>query len=232
MKKTAITILLLCALVFTMTGAAFAPSEEETAEIFGEAFGTIEDDRYVNEYFGLGFAPPEEWTFYTEEELAEMMNLTIAVMEDEDLRETMRNFMEDGSSVTNMAARKGIGTQNLNMRLMKNENGMLMMYSEEYILKQIVATVEDQLTAAGYEDLELEIREIEFAGKAKPALFITGAFYNIPVYQAEILLMGEEYYAIVTFTSLQEDLLEEQFEYWYVLDAEEDLPEEAEEKSA
>jgi len=227
MKKIIITLMLVCALIFTMTGGAYAPSNEETAEVFGAAYGTIEDDAYINEYFGLGFAPPEEWEFYTDEELAEMMNLTIAVMEDEDLKEMMRESMEDSGSVTNMAARKGVGTQNLNMRLMKNENAMLLQFDEEDILKEIVGTVEEQLTAAGYKDLKLKVGEIEFAGEAKPALFITGSFYNIPVYQAEILLMGEEYYAIVTFTSLQEDQLEEQYEYWYVLDAEEEAEEAA-----
>ena len=223
MKKMIITMMLVFALIFTMTGTAYAASDEETEEAFGTALGRIEDDVYINEYFGLGFAPPEEWSFYTEEELAEMMNLTIAVMEDEDLQETMKDFLEDGSSVTNMAAKKGLGSQNLNMRLMKNEGGQLQNFSEEYILEQIVDTVEDQLAAAGYKDLELEIREIEFAGEEKPALFITGTFLNIPVYQAEILLMGEEYYSIVTFTSIQEeDLLEGLFDYWYVLDAEEE----------
>ncbi len=74
------------------------------------------------------------------------------------------------------------------------------------------------LESAGYKDLELEIREIEFAGEKKQALFINGKFYNLPMYQAELLLLGEDYYAVVTFTSVLEDRLEEQFECWHALE--------------
>ena len=216
MKKKTVAVLVICALVFVMSGAAWAPSEADSGAIVDEALGRIEDGAYINDYFELTFAPPEEWRFYSEEELAQMMDITMEIIEDDQVRDLIRESLENGG-VTNMAAVEGTGGNNINMRLMKNDmTALLREFDEAFILEMIQDTVEEQLTAAGYRDLELDIREIEFAGEKKSALFISGTFYDIPVYQAEILLMGEEYYSIVTFTSIMEDQLEEQFVYWRV----------------
>ena len=218
MKKKTIAVMLVCTLFLVMTAGASAPSDGADDDIFGAALGTIEENAYVNEYFGLGFDLPEEWQFFTEEELAEMMNITLQVIDDEDLKDLMRESMESGNGVTNMAAKNTTGTLNINMRLTKYENALLKTLSEDSILEMLSAPVKEMLESAGYEDLKLELRTIEFAGEEKQALFITGTFYNLPMYQAELLLLGEDYYAVLTFTSVLEDRLEEQFECWHTLE--------------
>ena len=218
MKKKTIAVLLICTLFLVMTAGASAPSDAEEEDIFGTAIGEIKEDTYVNEYFGLGFDLPKDWQFFTEEELAEMMDITLKVIDDEELKDLMKDSMESGNGVTNMAAKNSAGTLNINMRLKKYENDVLKTLSEESILDMLSAPVKEMLESAGYKDLELEIREIEFAGEKKQALFINGKFYNLPMYQAELLLLGEDYYAVVTFTSVLEDRLEEQFECWHALE--------------
>ena len=224
MKKKTIAVILICTLFLVMTAGASSPTDTAEEDIFGTAVGEIEEDTYVNEYFGLGFDLPKEWVFFTEEELAEMMDITLKVIDDEELKDLMRESMESGNGVTNMAAKNSTGTLNINMRLTKYENEMLKTLSEESILDMLSSPVKEMLEQAGYKDVELEIREIEFAGEKKQALFINGTFYNLPMYQAELLLLGEDYYSVITFTSVLEDRLEEQFECWHVLD-------EAEEKA-
>ena len=134
----------------------------------------------------------------------------------------MTAALEDAGAVTNMAAKDKLGMKNVNMRLTKVEDKILLALSEEDILRYSIDTVKDMLESAGYEDLELEIGETEFAGENKPILYITGKLYDLPVYQGEVLLMGEEYYAILTFTSVMDDALDEVIEPWYALEAEED----------
>ena len=222
MKKKTIAVLLLCALFVVMTCGASAPSGTKTKVDYETALGVMGDDGYTNEYFGVGMELPEGWTFFSDEELAQMLDVTLKVIDDEKLTEMMTAALEDAGAVTNMAAKDKLGMKNVNMRLTKVEDKILLALSEEDILRYSIDTVKDMLESAGYEDLELEIGETEFAGENKSILYITGKLYDLPVYQGEVLLMGEEYYAILTFTSVMDDALDEVIEPWYTLEAEED----------
>ena len=220
MKKKTIAIVLFCALFVVMTTGAGSSEPAKTAPAEAAPLGVVGEEGYVNEYFGVGFDLPEEWSFYTDEELAEMMNVTVQVIQDEEFQELMTKSMEDGNAVTNMAAKDSLGLHNVNMRVTKMTDDSLLSFSEETILEMLTAPVKEMLESAGYEDLELEIGEVEFAGQTKPILYITGRFYNIPMYQGELLLLGEEYYAVLTFTSAMENELDEQFVQWHALEEE------------
>lgn len=223
MKKKTVAVLLICALfVLTTSGASALPKDTEGID---SAIGVIEESEYTNEYFGVGMELPEGWSFLTDEELAQMMNLSIEIVQDEDLAETMREQMEAGNAITNMAAKDTLGLRNLNMRLAKVEDKTMLSYSEEEILNLISGTVESGLEKAGYKNLSVKIEKTTFVGEEKPVLVITGEVYSIPVYQYEFLFLGEDYYAIVTYTSMLENHLEEDITAWYTL-------EEAEEEAA
>ena len=218
MKKKTIAVFLLCALFVVMTTGAAASTATATDVDVETALGRIEDDVYVNEYFGLGFELPDDWVFFTDEELATMMSVTNKLMEEKGLTEVMAESLKDNGSATNMAAKAVSGMQNINMRLSPLPNAVMLLYPEKDILKQLAPTVENMLKQAGYEDLAISIGEITFAGEPKSVLNITGKFYGIPLYQQELLLMKDEYYAVVTVTSGSEDGLTEVTDQWFFLD--------------
>ncbi len=49
------------------------------------ARGETKDNVYTNSSLGITFTKPENWRFYTEDEIAEMMNITAEMFKDEDL---------------------------------------------------------------------------------------------------------------------------------------------------
>ncbi len=61
-----------------------APVEEEPVEEVASTFtpGEINGNVYTNEYAGLTFNAPDGWTYMSDEELAEMMNLSIDLVSD------------------------------------------------------------------------------------------------------------------------------------------------------
>lgn len=218
MKKKTIAVFLICALFVVMASGAAAPTEEPKDTLLETALGRIEDDTYINEYYGVGMTLPEDWSFFTDEELAEMMNISSKLIKDEELSELMTQSMDESGAVTNMAAKDKLGTHNVNMRLNRMPNAMMLAMEEKDILEILSETVTDKLERAGYTDLEIEIGEITFAGETKAAMFLSGKYLNIPIYQAEILLMEKEYYAVLTFTSMLEDELDGTIEPWFSLE--------------
>ena len=219
MKKKTIAAVLLCALFVVMASGASAPTDTKKTDV-ETVLGTVQDDVYINEYFGLGFELPEDWVFFTDEELASMMDLTNKLLEEKGLTGAMTESMENGGAVTNMAAKEKSGIRNINMRLTPLPDKAMLQYPESDILTALSGTVEEMLEQAGYENLKLSIGEVEFAGEKKPILYITGEFYKIPLYQGELLLMKEDYYAVITVTSVSEEGLDEVIARWFTLEPE------------
>ena len=54
MKKKTIAAVLLCALFVVMASGASAPTDTKKTDV-ETVLGTVQDDVYINEYFGLGF---------------------------------------------------------------------------------------------------------------------------------------------------------------------------------
>ena len=230
MKKKTIAVLLLCALFVVMTSGAASATETRTDTDFETALGTIEEDVYTNEYFGVGYKLPEDWVFFTDEELAQTLNAAEQVIDNEELIEMLKKAAEDGTAVTNMGAKGELGLRNVNMRLSRLTEKSLRLYSDKMILQALSTSMEAMLKKAGYENLEMEIGEVEFAGEKKAILLFSGEFMTLPIHQGEILLMGEDYYAILTFTNMIDDNIEELVGHWYALEeaeAEETEPEAA-----
>ncbi len=92
MKKTlknTLVLLIIGAMLFLLTGCGKKeeeskkeekPSEDQKVEF---SIGKWEDNVYTNDFLGLKFNLPEDWTHYDKEEMAEIMNLGSEVLDDE-----------------------------------------------------------------------------------------------------------------------------------------------------
>ncbi len=106
------------------------------------ARGSITDNVYKNESLDITFTAPNGWTFYTDEQLAEMMNVTKDVLKNEELfdAEGVANAIDFMAIETATANNINLAVENL------KRSGNSKMTIEEYLehsKKQINEQVED-----------------------------------------------------------------------------------------
>lgn len=88
MKKTLksiLVVLLILTMLFLLTGCGNKENETENSDEQKQEFslGEWKDDVYTNNFLGLKFNLPNGWTYYSKEEMADIMNLSEDVLNDE-----------------------------------------------------------------------------------------------------------------------------------------------------
>lgn len=200
-------------------GSVTGPAEEPAkapAELPADVaalMGTVEGNVYKNDYFGLTFAPPEDWEFYSQEELLEQQGLAAERYEGTEMGEQMKQFMDSESGFSVMMAAKEGGVQNVNA-LVEKLSGLGKYLSEEDLLtiveRQLGADEDGDLSALGMEGATLSRSSIVFAGEEHESLRVdyvdTSMGVELPMYIQMVFVMGEDHVLQVTMTTVFEDL--------------------------
>lgn len=198
-------------------GEAEAPAEapteemvldEETAALMGSAEGNV----YTNDYFGVTFAPPEDWHFYTQQELLEQQGLAAERFEGTEIGDDIRTIMDSEGGFSVMMAEKNGGIQNVNA-LVESLPGQAQYLSEGELLdlveKDLGLEEGGDMTAMGLEGATLSRNTFAFAGQEHEALRVdytdTSMGIDLPMYIQMVFIMGQDYVLQITITTVFED---------------------------
>ena len=148
---------LLLALVLVLSMAACGKKDGDGGDSqSGFQRGTIENGIYTNTFVGIGCQLSDDWTYYTDEQLAELSGVVAESSEE------MQKAMEDGKSTYDMfaSAMEGLVTINVVYEDLGALYGKLL--DEAGYLEIAVPKLEDALTSMGLSNVKVEQTPVQF----------------------------------------------------------------------
>lgn len=155
--------------------------------------GRVEGGTYTNEFLSVACQLGDEWTYLTDEEIAQLNGEIGESLTDEELSEMFSN----GKTVQDMYAASADGTATINVIF----EDMGVLYG--------AALDEDALMQAGMSDIQVEAGSMEFAGADHSTLRVTSTISEIPVYELMVCVKEGNYMGVITLASYLEDTTEE-----------------------
>ena len=213
---------LLLALVLVLSMAACGKKDGDGGDSqSGFQRGTIENGIYTNTFVGIGCQLSDDWTYYTDEQLAELSGVVAESSEE------MQKAMEDGKSTYDMfaSAMEGLVTINvvyedlgvddtLPTNAQDQEEAMRILDEAGY-LEIAVPKLEDALASMGLSNVKVEQTPVQFAGLVREGAVISGEMDGVPMYETLVCIKQEGYMCCVTMCSWTEDITADLVELFY-----------------
>lgn len=167
--------------------------------------GRVEGGTYTNEFLSVACQLGDEWTYLTDEEIAQLNGEIGESLTDEELSEMFSN----GKTVQDMYAASADGTATINVIF--EDMGVLYgaTLDEDAYINLVMPTLEDALMQAGMSDIQVEAGSMEFAGADHSTLRVTSTISEIPVYELMVCVKEGNYMGVITLASYLEDTTEE-----------------------
>ncbi len=194
MKKILCAILALVMLL-SVCGCAAAPA--------GPAFtaGEVNGNVYTNEFAGLTFTAPEDWTFSSEEELAQMMNVSLDIIADDN--EYAKKIAEL-TTVYGMMAQSGDSTSNVqvmfeNVAITGNKN----ITAEKYV-ETVCGLLESTYADMGATCSINDTKTVTIGGNEYVYLTVDVDYLGVAMQQAYACRKIDKYMANIVITAAGE----------------------------
>lgn len=219
MKKRFLCAALAAMLIsFSLSGCAAINAAAAPGEVEEFQTGTIENNTYSNEFFGIGCQLDDTWKVLNEEEIAERSGLVVDTMEEGGLDDSMRTAMENGSVVFDFFAQKKDNTAAINITV----GNIGVLYGAALTEEGYIDATEEQMMQSvetiGYENVTTEKTTITLAGTEHAALKLTGEYSGISIYQTMVVLRKGIYVGCVAFSCGGEDFADDLITLFYALD--------------
>lgn len=188
-----------------------APSDEAEEEAAVQA-GTLSGSTYENAFLGIGCTLDENWTFASEEELAQMIGQT-AEMFDDDYAEQLK----EADMFYDMVAVTEEGMVSINVVI--QNVGLLYgtVLSEDKYLEIAEEQMAEQLGNAGMENVQTERISANFAGAEHGGLHISCTIQDVPYYCTQMCIKQGKYIASISLCSFTEDYGSDMMGFFYGL---------------
>lgn len=200
MKKI-VAMLLALSMLFGLCACAAEPEEEEKE--FVPARGTLENNVYKNEAFGISFEADPDWYYYTDEEIAETMGITAEEIFTDEFAEALESaeiIYDMYCNNPNTGETVGVNYENLGVMY-----GLVL--DEEAYITAAAAQLETQIEAAGASVTKNESGTVKINGKEVPCLYVTMEVYGISIYEVIAVKKVGDWMGAVTVASLDEAAL-------------------------
>lgn len=221
MKRYFCTALAVLLLFLPLSGCVLAPAISAAAapgEVEEYQTGTIENNTYSNEFFGIGCELDDTWKILNEEELAELSGLTFDMLEEGGMGNSDRIAMENGNFVFDFFAQKLDNTAAINITV----GNMGVLYgtalTEEGHIDATTEQIVKSLESTGYENVASEKTTVMFAGTEHAALIVYGESAGMPIYQTLVVIRKSIYVGTVGLTTANEDTTGDLVTLFYALD--------------
>ncbi|MBQ2896955.1 MAG: hypothetical protein IJE46_01345 [Clostridia bacterium] len=227
MKKT-IGFLLLFTLIFTVCGCqnndidVRGKYENDTTRVSSDissdtnlsteefSLGNITGNVYKNDFIGISYKLDENWTFYNDEQIKELNNITVDMAGDE-----VEELVKNATIVYDMCATDGDQLNNIIINLEKVSNRKLFSLNIEENLKTLVPILMDGSKNMGYENIDYEIIDVEVDGKMLDALHTTAEINGVNMYQTMFQKKCNGYLASITITTYFYDAISDLIDNFY-----------------
>ncbi len=167
------------------------------------SLGKTANNTYNNEFLGLSCTLPDEWTFYTDEEILQLNNLTADLVDEE-----IAKSLENANLIYDMYAMKTDGS-NININLEKLSAVQLIALDIKATLESQIDTIKSAYESIGYTDINIGYQKINVDGKEFDALVLTAKIQGIDFYANVFTFRKGSYLASVTVCSLQTDKIDD-----------------------
>ncbi|MBQ7874932.1 MAG: hypothetical protein IJ306_07240 [Oscillospiraceae bacterium] len=180
--------------------ACSAEQEEE----FVPARGTVENNVYKNEAFGISYTAEADWYYYTDDEIAATMGITAEELFTDEYAEAIA----DAEIIYDMyCANLTTGeTVNVNYENLGAIYGTVL--DEEAYIASAAAQLENQLAASGLSITKNEAGTATVDGKEVPCLYVTMEYSGVSIYEVIVVKKVGDWMGAVTVASLEEAELE------------------------
>lgn len=175
--------------------------------------GSVTGNVYENTYFGIGCSLDENWVYADEDELADMIGMSVEMFDDEEIGEQILKadmFYDMFASADNGAVNIVISVENLGALY-----GMAL--DEESYIDAALVSLEDVMASANVTVKDFEKTTLTFAGKDHVAvrMYSVNENYNNDVYQLLVCIKQGSYIALITMSSSAYDVTESMTDLFY-----------------
>lgn len=164
------------------------------------SFGTTAENVYVNDFIGIRYELDDGWTFYTDEQIQELNNLSSEAFDAD-----VQKMIEEATVIYDMMAFDSDNLNGVNINLEKVSNLQLMALDIAENYKLLAPIITDTFANMGFENISYEISDIEVDGKTMPALHTTAEINGIGMYQTAFQKKCSGYLANITVTTYFEN---------------------------
>lgn len=178
------------------------PTTESTADEEVSIRGEVNGNTYINRAIDCAVTLGSEWTIADEAALAQLAGLTSELIDYERAKE----MIENGQTVFDFNATKDGGLSSININITFNNVSGMDSLDEETLLNLSKEQTKTVLEASGYENLNVEIVPITFAGEDHYCMALTSTFNGMTIYQYSVMLLTDSYIYAIATTSCNEDL--------------------------
>lgn len=159
-----------------------------------------EGNTYTSSTLGVKLTLDEGWAFATDEEMKQL-NQSLADAVGDDYAEQLKNV----DVIYDMSAANTTSGDNISVNFENLGKLYGKILTAESYLNLSKDTVKDMLESIGCEDIELDVRDVKFAGKDEKALYVKANLSGIPVYEICVAKSCGDYMANITIATMLED---------------------------
>lgn len=193
----------------TYTGETSVSQEEDVSIV--DVLGATEATAYENAYLGIGFNLPADWTFYTDEQIDELNGVVRDSLDDE-----IAEQLEESDAVYDMMAMGSTGN-NVNVIFQKIGSLQNAITSEKQYAEASQESTKAALEQMGCTDVQIEIGNVNLAGKEHATLVITSNMNGVTLYQKGVCMKAGSYFICITATAFNEDLTDDILANFYAV---------------
>lgn len=174
--------------------------------------GEVTGNTYENAFIGIG-CKLDGWTFYTDEQIAEMNNETAYTMGEE-----YAEALDDETYIYDMHATSGEdGRQTISVSLQKLTATQSALYDEKSFVEVQMDMFKADMGSMGLQNVKTSVTEKKIADKAHAALEISGSTNGVAFYEVLIAIERPGYMATVTIGSAGTNDIDAIIESFYAI---------------
>ena len=193
------------------TGEDEIRGEQQTSE---EAYsaGSMDGLKYESSFIGIGCDLPEDWSFYTDEQIRELNNITT-----EAAGEEYEKLLQDAQVIYDMYAISGNQVDTVNVNLEKVNSVALLAFDMADYYEQTVESIETAYNNMGATSFDYEIGRITIDEKEFDSMNIVAVINGTKLYQTAFSKKCSGYIANITVTAIDEATVKNVLDTFYVL---------------
>ncbi|MBQ3231160.1 MAG: hypothetical protein IJB49_09125 [Clostridia bacterium] len=198
--------------ISTVSGASETAESSKADENNNEfAMGTTNGSVYENSYIGIGCRLDSDWTFYTDEQIKELNQITA-----DKGGEEFAEIMENADIVYDMFVQKTNG-DNMNVNLEKvNAITLAALDMSTFYNEEMKKTLKQSLESVGCTNVEMEDTEVVIDGKKFVAVKITSEMSGVKMYQTNFAIKCSKHIASICITTMNGDSASSIIEKFYI----------------
>ena len=189
-------------------------STEEATEDVEFTVGTVTDNAYENEYFGIKVNLLDDFSFVDDETLARITGMTTDILSDNKLA---AKAIEDGTATIIAYATNSTGLSNINVTAQTNAGFANAIFDEEAVLIASIDQAKSALEPQGINNITYEIVDKVVAGENHKVLMLNGDYSGVEFHNEMVNLQKDSYMLAVAATSFSENMCDEMIDAIEVL---------------